>query len=118
MSPSNAGAPEDPPALHTCDLTRAQVQALHDDLNTCATDIRCQARQPEQPQPELITLDRAIELALRGAPVQIQYEYDGARWRDTLLQRGQMWRLVRYRASEPADSRDGAEHGGVPIANQ
>lgn len=96
------------PELREGTLSEADLHAYSDDLRALAADIRCQVRRegaappasapPAPPAPpDRVDLDEAIARARAGAAVQIQYDYAGARWRDTLMAAPGGHRLVRMR---------------------
>lgn len=85
------------PELREGMLAEADLCAYGDDLRTLAADIRCQVRRDGAAPPDAVDLDEAIARARAGAPVQIQYDYAGARWRDTLMAAPGGHRLIRIR---------------------
>lgn len=98
------------PEMHEGMLSADQFAAYGADLKALASDIRCQVRRQgaggagggqggAQP-PDRVDLDQALERARAGAAVQIQYDYAGARWRDTLMATAEGHRLVRMRVQE------------------
>lgn len=91
------------PELHEGVLSADQFAAYGADLKALASDIRCQVRRQSPggrgaPQsPDRVGIDEAMERARAGAAVQIQYDYAGARWRDTLMATVEGHRLIRMR---------------------
>jgi len=91
------GSRASPPELREGMLSEADLQAYGADLRALASAIRCQVRKQGAAPPDQVSLEEAIARARAGAAVQIQYDYAGARWRDTLMAATGGHKLIRMR---------------------
>lgn len=96
-SPAEDGPGSAMPELREGTLTEADLAAYAEDLRTLASQMRCQVRRQGAMPPDQVSLEEAIERARAGSAVQIQYEYAGARWRDTLMAAPGGHRLIRMK---------------------
>jgi hypothetical protein len=96
-SPEEASPGGAMPELREGTLTEADLAAYAEDLRALASELRCQVRREGLAPPDQVSLEEAIERVRAGSAVQIQYEYAGARWRDTLMAAPGGHRLIRMK---------------------
>jgi ferredoxin-type protein NapG len=100
---SSAAAPEiELPELHEGDLDGAGLRALFRDLSAAAqiTQVRCKQAPGQRAEPAARTAEEALALILAGhvRGVQVRYRYEEQDWCDTVLAKGDGYRVVRVAA--------------------